>query len=251
MLSVWLPEGLTTAAAVALVVASFFTSLLTASFGIGGGLVLLSLMAYAVPVAALIPVHGAVQFGSNAGRALLRWRSIAWPELLAFMAGGSIGALAGAHVVIALPEALLEIVLGLFVLVVTWFRPPAMGRIGLPSFALTGAVTTFLSMFLGATGPLNVAAFEKTFPDRRVMVASLAALQTSQHLLKLAAFGAAGFSFAEWAPMVAAMILSGLAGTWVGLHVLGILREDIFRLVLKVILTVVALDMLRRGLGLF
>jgi uncharacterized membrane protein YfcA len=234
-----------------LVLASFFTSLLTASFGIGGGLVLLSLMTYAVPVAALIPVHGAVQFGSNAGRAVLRWHFIAWPEMLAFMAGGAVGAFAGAHVVIAMPEFLLEIVLGLFVLAVTWLRPPAVSRMGLPLFAVTGAVTTFLTMFLGATGPLNVAAFEKTFPDRRVMVASLAALQTSQHLLKLLAFGLAGFSFVGWVPLVAAMIAMGLAGTWVGLHVLGILRETTFRLVLKLLMSIIALDMLRRGFGLF
>lgn len=243
-----MPEGLSTAAACLLVFASFFTSLLTASFGIGGGLVLLSLMTYAVPVAALIPVHSAVQFGSNAGRAVLRRQFIAWPELLAFMAGGAVGALAGARLVVELPEYLLEIVLGLFVLAVTWIRPPTMRRLSLPSFALTGAVTTFLTMFLGATGPLNVAAFEKTFPDRRVMVASLAALQTSQHVLKLAAFGFVGFSFAGWMPLVAAMILTGFAGTWVGLRVLGLMREETFRLVLKLIMTVIGLDMLRRGL---
>jgi uncharacterized membrane protein YfcA len=250
MLAAWLPDGLSTAAAILLVFASFFTSLLTASFGIGGGLVLLSVMTYLLPVTALIPVHGAVQFGSNAGRAVLRRHLIAWPELFAFMAGGAIGAFAGAHVVLEMPEFLLEIVLGLFVLTVTWIRPPRMGRMSLPSFALTGAVTTFLTMFFGATGPLNVAAFEKTFPDRRVMVASLAALQTSQHVLKLLAFGFAGFSFAAWVPLMASMILTGLAGTWVGLRLLGIMHEETFRFALKLIMTVIGLDMLRRGFGL-
>lgn len=249
MLADWLPEGLTTAAAVLLLSASFFTSLLTASFGIGGGLVLLSIMTYLVPISALIPLHGAVQFGSNAGRAVMRHHLIAWRELFAFMAGGAIGAFAGAHLVIELPESVLEIVLGLFVLAVTWIRPPSMGRLSLQSFALTGAVTTFLTMFFGATGPLNVAAFEKTFPDRRVMVATLAALQSSQHILKLLAFGLAGFSFASWVPLLVGMILTGLIGTWAGLRVLLLLREETFRLVLKLIMTVIGLDMLRRGIG--
>ena len=64
-----LPEGLGVAAATLLVVASFFTSALTAAFGVGGGVAMLALMGLFVPVAALIPVHGAVQLGSNTGRA--------------------------------------------------------------------------------------------------------------------------------------------------------------------------------------
>lgn len=54
-----------------LVLVSFGTSLITAAFGIGGGAVLLALLAALMPPAALIPVHGAVQFGSNVFRAAL------------------------------------------------------------------------------------------------------------------------------------------------------------------------------------
>ena len=64
-----LPEGLAPAVAALLVVASSFTSALTAAFGLGGGIAMLALMGLFVPVAALIPVHGAVQLGSNTGRA--------------------------------------------------------------------------------------------------------------------------------------------------------------------------------------
>ena len=63
------PSGLEPAAAIILVTASFFTSALTAAFGVGGGVFMLALMGLMVPVAALIPVHGAVQLGSNTGRA--------------------------------------------------------------------------------------------------------------------------------------------------------------------------------------
>ena len=57
------------ASAALLVVASFFTSALTAAFGVGGGIAMLALMGLFIPVAAVIPVHGAVQLGSNSGRA--------------------------------------------------------------------------------------------------------------------------------------------------------------------------------------
>ena len=68
-LASFLPEGIGVGAALLLVVASFFTSALTAAFGVGGGVAMLALMGLFVPVAALIPVHGTVQLGSNTGRA--------------------------------------------------------------------------------------------------------------------------------------------------------------------------------------
>ena len=247
MIANLLPDTIAPLSAALLVFASFFTSLLTASFGIGGGLMLLSIMTYVVPISALIPVHGAVQFGSNSGRAILQRHSIAWPELAAFLAGGVIGALAGARLVVDLPSALLQGGLGLFVLAITWIRPPKMARMGLGLVALTGAITTFLAMFFGATGPLNAAAFEKSFPDRRQMVATLAALMATQHVLKIVAFATAGFAFSEWLPLILAMMVTGFAGTRVGLVILGRIEEKTFRFGLKLVLTVIALDLIRRG----
>ena len=65
-LALFLPTALTVIDAVLLVIASLATSFLTAAFGIGGGFTLIALMAL-LPPAALIPIHGIVQLGSNAG----------------------------------------------------------------------------------------------------------------------------------------------------------------------------------------
>ena len=71
---------------------------------------------------------------------------------------------------------------------------------------------------------------------------------TVQHSLKIVVFGLAGFAFAEWIPLVAAMIASGYAGTIWGTQLLERLPEERFRFWFKILLTVLALDMLRRGL---
>ena len=112
-----LPDGVGVIGAGILVLASFFTSALTASAGVGGGLALLGLMTYIVPIAALIPVHGVVQLGSNAGRAVLMRAYIAWTCLLAFLLGALPGAVLGRFAVGLLPETAMETLLGLFILV--------------------------------------------------------------------------------------------------------------------------------------
>ena len=80
---------------VALVVLSFLCSALTAAVGAGGGLLMLSVMASTMPAAAVIPVHGIVQLGSNGGRALLARSHIAPRVTALLLAGGAAGALLG------------------------------------------------------------------------------------------------------------------------------------------------------------
>jgi uncharacterized protein len=71
-----------------------------------------------------------------------------------------------------------------------------------------------------------------------------------QHGLKIIAFGAIGFAFADWLPLVCLMIAAGFAGTVFGTKLLDRMSERAFAVALKAILTIVALDLLRRSAGL-
>ncbi len=217
--------------------------------GIGGGVALLALMGYLVPVAAIIPIHGVVQLGSNVGRAAILRNHVAWACLAAFFIGAVPGAWAGGRVVGALPEPALKAALGGFILLITWMRLPRLAAIKLPGFAATGAITTFLTMIFGATGPFNAVVLSKTFPERLRFQATTAAVMSLQHMVKTAAFALAGFAFWPWMPFLAAMILTGLAGTWVGVHILRKTPESRFQLIFRICLTLLALDLIRRSVA--
>lgn len=210
---------------------------------------MLALLGLFVPVLALIPVHGAVQLGSNTGRAW-RQRAFVRRDIFApFLAGSLVGAVAGAAFIIQLPDALLKIVLGGFIVAVTWARIPGFDRLSQAGLAIGSAVTALATMFLGATGPLLSAFFAQLMPDdRKALVATHAAGMTVQHFLKVVVFGFAGFAFAAWLPLVAAMIASGYLGTVYGSAWLERLPEETFRRWFKIGITMLALDMLRRGL---
>ncbi len=242
-----LPDSVGTGVAALLVGASFVTSALTAAFGIGGGVAMLSILGYVLPVAALIPVHGVVQLGSNVGRAFVQRAHIFWGGVAPFLVGAAVGAAAGAPFVTALDDPPLKIALGLFILLVTWRKFPALAKASAAMFALGGFLTTFATMFFGATGPLTALFFEKTLADRRAYSGSHAAAMTASHGLKIIAFAFAGFAFVEWLPLLAAMIASGFAGTAIGSRLLGAMPEAKFRLWFKWLLSVLALDLIRRG----
>ena len=140
-LASFLPDGIGAGAALLLVVASFFTSALTAAFGVGGGVAMLALMGLFVPVAALIPVHGSVQLGSNTGRAWHQRANVRLDITVPFVVGSVIGAIAGAFLVVQLPDALLKLVLAVFIIAITWAKIPGIDRLGKAGLAVasTGA----------------------------------------------------------------------------------------------------------------
>lgn len=231
-----------------LILASIVTSGVTAAFGIGGGIMMLVLMGLFLPVAALIPVHGIVQFGSNAGRAF-RMRRFVTPSVIApFAIGGLAGALLGGSVVTALPDAALKTGLAVFILLITWIKLPPLPASGSPwIFAAGGAISTALTMFVGATGPLVAALMAKAFDTRQKVVANGAIALAIQHMLKVAAFGVLGFNLAPWLPLTLAMIVSGYVGTLVGAHLLERMDEARFRFWFRIAVTALAVELLRRA----
>ena len=247
ILDVVLPGGLGQGAFMGLLATSFAASFITAAFGIGGGAVLLAVMASLVPTAALIPVHGVIQLGSNAGRMLVLLRSVHWPALGGFAIGSLIGCALGGMIVVELPSSVVQIGVGLFVIWTVFAKAPRWLN-GMP--ALTGTISSFLTMFFGATG-LFVASYTKSFElSRHAHVATHATLMALQHGLKVVIFGFLGFAFAEWGLFILAMIGLGLMGTIAGRVSLDFIDDVWFRRALNALLVLVSFRLILAGLGL-
>ena len=243
----FLPAGVDLTLALMLIGLSFFTSMITATFSLGGGMLMVVVLALVFPPAVVIPVHGAVQLGSNAGRALVQREHIQWHLIVWISLGAIIGVVVGGQFANLLPEHLFTLIIGCFVLITAWLpQPKIVGENRVVQF-FGGAVISALSMVVGPTGPL-IATFIKGLADRRQLVATHAMLMTVQNLLKVVTFTALGFAFAQYLPLVAAMIVAGFGGTALGSQILLKVPERAFRIGFKVVLTVVALDLIRQAI---
>lgn len=231
-----------------LVAASFFTSMTTAALAIGGGAMMIALISLVWPAAVAVPIHGFVQLGSNVGRAAHRFRDVQWGFVGWFAIGAAVGTAMGGPVAAGLPDALFRVLVGAFLIYAAW-GPTPHERFARPlPLALAGLVTSALGMIVGATGPL-VSGMLRGLPDRRQLVGTHAVLMVMQHTFKLVAFGLLGFQFAPYLGLTATMIASGFLGTMVGGLLLDRLPERAFRLAFRLILTVLAIDLIRRGLS--
>ncbi|QDC10275.1 sulfite exporter TauE/SafE family protein [Oceanicola sp. D3] len=229
----------------ALIAVSFISSFITVALGIGGGALLLAVMASVMPPLALIPVHGVIQTGSNVLRMAVLIRHVHWPPVALFLLGTVIGVACGGSVVVNLPPGAIMIGVGGFVIWSVLARPPAwLSRLPL----VTGLISSFLTMFFGATG-VFVANFTKSLNlPRQSHVASHAAFMTLQHLAKVLVFGILGFAFGPWLGFLLVMILAGFLGTLAGRLVLTRLTDTSFRRALDVVLILISIRLIWMGL---
>jgi len=242
----WLPAGISPLMALGLTAVSLIASLITAALGLGGGTLMLSVLALVFPAAVVVPVHGAVQLGSNGGRAVVQRAHIQWQLVLWISLGAVLGSALGGHFAAQLPENLFKLAIGLFILFMIWVPRPDIRTHGPVKSFLGGTVISFLGMIVGVTGPL-VLSFIRGIKDRRELVATHATLMSFQNSTKVVAFIAYGFAFAKFLPLILAMVGSGFVGTWLGSKLLLRLPEKGFRYGFKIIITIIALDLVRRA----
>jgi uncharacterized membrane protein YfcA len=229
---------------VGLSLASFISAFIAVYMGAAGGVLLLAMMAIVMPPTVVVPVHTVVMLGTGFSRTLTMWRHVMHGTLVPFIVGAVIGAAIGAKVFVALPITSLQAILGAFVLMVTWM--PRLGRIGTERnrFAFLGFGATFLGVFVSATGTLLAPFIASAAPDRFNHSATLGALMTITHIAKLAAFGFIGFAIGSYIPLMAAMVVLGAIGNWLGEAALARTSEQRFRLSLKLVLTALGLRLL-------
>ena len=226
-------------------VVAFLSSAVSGTLGLGGGLMLIAVMASLLPAATVVPVHGAVQLASNSTRTFALLRDVRWPLVGLYAPPMVLGAWLG--VGLYRGEEL------------PWFKP-AIGAVVLASLALehsgasrripawalvpAGILGGFLTITVGATGPYLAAVLVGGNLERRQLVATQAAIQTFGHFLKIPMFLAVGFVWRSQLGLIVPLVLCVAAGTLVGTRLLARLPEREFRRALRVLLGILGVRLL-------
>jgi uncharacterized membrane protein YfcA len=247
----------------ALFAVTVLTSIISGILGMAGGLLLLIALLVRLEPLVAIPIHGVVQLVSNGSRAIflrqyVQWRAVlrfAWPLLPA-------GAL-GVWFARSIPPAVGQIGIGVFVLLSSW-APSALafgGRLfvrqkaGNQSASTSaeralpwgGALVGFFSTVVGATGPLLGPFILALGLGSEGTVATLAACQIFQHGTKVALFGLTGFPIARYLLPTLALCAAAVLGSALGTRLLNRVPQRTFHRVVRVVLSVLALELVVEG----
>ena len=228
-----------------LLLSSLLTSFISGAFGIGGGAISVGLLAIFLNPLYLIPVHGAVQIGSNFGRMMLMLRDVQKSPIIPFLIGSFIGSIFGGALFVQFPAWFIKLIVGMFILWTVFGRMP---EIRSKYMIFGGIFSSFLTMFFGATGPF-IASMVKTMKLAPLPhTATHSALMTIQHIIKVIVFGFIGFNFSDYVFLIIMMIFTGFIGTYLGRIILISYGQKYFKFLLNTLLTIISGHLIISGL---
>lgn len=214
--------------------AAFVTSVISAVFGMAGGMILMGLYAATLPVQVAMVLHGVTQLFANGFRAFLLRERIFAPGLVWYGLGalGSLAFFTWLALVVSRP--VMFVLLGAI--------PLALSALPLrfaPSFAHSGGalacgvLCTSASLLAGVSGPLLDVFFVRAELDRFEVIATKAFTQAVGHVLKIVYFAwlvrgpELEMNVALW--LYPTLVLCAYLGTRVGGSVLESLSDGVFR----------------------
>ncbi|MCP4403467.1 MAG: sulfite exporter TauE/SafE family protein [bacterium] len=220
------------------------SSVISGMAGMGGGILLLASISPLFAPSVVIPLHGTIQLSSNISRVVLSNRNVHWKLTSLFVFGSAIGAFAGSQLLVRVPSGKLQCILAIAILVMTWMPDLKNVPILPGQFVIVGALASFLSLFVGAVGPLTAPFFLRANLTKESFVATKASCQIPVHLFKVLAYFATGFVLTPWLKVLAVVIPFVFLGTWLGKLLLGKVPEEHFTWLIKVGITLLVGRML-------
>lgn len=232
---------------------AFATAMLSAILGMAGGISLLAAMLLYLDPLVAIPLHGVIQLVSNISRTAVQRKHVRWGLMARFAIFLLPAGFLGFHIIRDLDPALGRILIGFFVLTAVWIPRSWLNKMGAGkknenrTFVFLGGLVGFLSMTVGATGPLIAPFFLGLGFSRQAIVGTKAACQITAHLSKILIFGIAGFAFSEHLVLLISLSVVTILGTLVGSRLLDKFNEKAFQIGYRSVLTLVALVLIGRG----
>tara|TARA_B100000579_G_scaffold78430_1_gene60899 strand:- start:2227 stop:2967 length:741 start_codon:yes stop_codon:yes gene_type:complete len=227
-------------------IAALLGSAITAVAGLGGGILLLSVLLQFLDPLEAIPIHAVIQLASNSSRAVILRDDVDWAVVKRFSLLLLPAGLAGLLVAGAFPVAVGRIFIAIFALLLVWWPQGLKGLTvflgtGRRTFIPLGAIAGFLNIPFGVTGPAIAPVFRAELPTRTAMVATFAMAQTLGHLAKIILFAGDGFAYWDQLALLGIGITAVLVGTWLGTRLLKKLSEVIFGHLFRFALTIISL----------
>ena len=240
-----------------LILAAFITSSISAVLGMGGGIILLGIMAIIIPEGyAVVALHGIIQLVSNFTRSFVFRQHIKKDIIRQYLPGAVLGLSLSALIIFLLitlfqVESAKEIkidflkpIIGIFILWFLFGRRPQ-PKDDHPNFFGVGLVSGITTVFIGATGPLIAPFFIKGKLTKETIIANKAICQAISHAGKIPLF-ILFFQFDYFAELdvLLPLVVAVFMGTNFGKKILAFILEKVFQLLFRGTLTVIAIRLI-------
>lgn len=240
-----------------LIIAAFITSSISAVLGMGGGIILLGIMAIMIPEGyAVVALHGIIQLVSNFTRSFVFRQHIKKDIIRQYLPGAILGLSLSALIIFILITLFqvdsakeikidfLKPLIGIFILWFLFGRRPQ-PKDDHPNFFGVGLVSGLTTVFIGATGPLIAPFFLKGKLPKETIIANKAICQAMSHAGKIPLFiFFFQFDYLAEVEVLFPLIIAVFIGTNLGKQILAFIPEKVFQLLFRGALTVIAIKLI-------
>ncbi len=219
---------------------AFVTAIISGVIGMGGGILLLSIMTFFLSPTIIIPIHGFVQLVSNASRVGYLLEHVKKNFFWCFLLGLPFGTVLSVYLLKDFISDL-HIYLALLVMIsYSVFKPKKLPQIKLKpkSWIMVGFISGVLAILIGAVGPLLAVFFIRDDFTKEEIVSTKSAMQLSAHFVKIPAFLFLEFNYLDHVWLIIAMSVSVILGTKVGVTLLKRVDSKRFKLLFKGVLLI-------------
>ncbi len=219
--------------------AALLASTLAAVAGFGGAAVLLPALVAMFGVRDAIPILTVAQLVGNGSRVWFNRREVAVPVVGWFALGAVPLALLGGVLFATAPLGALKRLVGAFLLLmVLWRHIPraANWRPGVRTFAVIGAVFSFLSALVGSVGPLMAPFFLAYGLVKGGYIGTEALATVVMHVTKLAAYQGTAILTLRAVAVGLALGPIMIVGSYIGKRILDRLPERVFVVIIELVL---------------
>ena len=240
-----------------LILAAFITSSISAVLGMGGGIILLGIMAIIIPKGYIVvALHGIIQLVSNLTRSYVFRKHIKKEIIKQYFPGALLGLLISSFIIITLIQIfnvtsakdikvdILKPVIGIFILWFLFGKRITINSIK-PNFFPVGILSGVTTVFIGATGPLIAPFFLQGKLTKENIISNKAACQAISHVGKIPLF-IIFFDYTYFTDfeVLIPLIIAVFIGTNFGKKILYFIPENIFRYMFKGALTIIAIKLI-------
>ena len=240
-----------------LIAAAFITSSISAVLGMGGGIILLGIMAVLIPEGyVVVALHGIIQLVSNVTRSYVFRQHIKGKIICQYLPGAVLGICFSAIIIMILIKGfdvqsakeikvdILKPLIGIFIIWFLYGRQLHVNNDKTHFFGV-GALSGLTTVFIGATGPLIAPFFLKGKLTKENIIANKALCQAISHAGKIPLFIIFfNFNYFTELEVLIPLTIAVLIGTNFGKQILQFIPEQIFRLLFKGALTLIAIKLI-------
>jgi len=211
---------------------SVVTSFISGILGMAGGMMLMGVLLWFLPLPAAMMMHGISQLASNGWRALMLRREIDWRVMRGYAMGATLAVVFFAMTRIVVGKAAALVAMGCTPFLALMLPEKLHLNVERRGHSFwCGVVCLSLSLTAGIAGPILDVFFVRSRMTRHKVVATKALTQSLSHVMKIAYFGGVlaieGTDVSPW--LAATMVVLAFIGTSLSRRVLERMTDKSFR----------------------